>query len=74
MSFNLAVFMSWTVVYTGVQIKNSSSDNPAHSIHEMYDYDWSKLTICLICIYGGWWLRRLVFEEKLGYEAQYDNL
>ena len=30
--------------------KNSSSDNPTHScvIHEVYDYDWSKLMICSI--------------------------
>ena len=28
----------------------------------------------LICIYGGWWIRRLVFEDKLDSEAQYDNL
>ena len=85
------------------------------TIHEMYDYDWGKLVICLnidhiidtstwrkkdqyyqytvlkispirkqnpsvssfsalICIYGGCWLRNLVFGDKLCSEAQYDNL
>ena len=28
----------------------------------------------LIYIDGDWWLTRLVFEDKPGYEAQYDNL
>ena len=28
----------------------------------------------LICIYGSWWERRLVFEDKLVYKAQNDNL
>ena len=28
----------------------------------------------LICIYGVWWQKRLVFEDKPGSEAQYDNL
>ena len=111
MPFSLVLFIS----STDVHINNSFCDNPARSciIHEMYDYDGSKLNLfdywlhqwhihlkekksillvyrfkifftrkynplvppmLLICLYGGWWLRIIVFKDKLGYEVQYATL
>ena len=44
------MFISSTVVESDVYVKNSSSNNPTHlcAFHEMYDYDWIKLVVCLV--------------------------
>ena len=33
----------------------------------------ASTSITLIYLYSGWWEWRLIFEDKLGYEACYDN-
>ena len=76
--------MAMTEVNWFDQLLRTSTNTPEGKKKQYYYYvDFKKFFIrkynpsvpginTLICIYGGWCLRRLVFEDKLGYEAQYD--